>query len=48
MGLIELILGLLIFLLIINLIFAVVPIPKGIGGTIVVVLIILLVWSLVF
>lgn len=46
MGLLELILGILIFLFIVNLILAFIPVPRGIGGAIVVVLVILLVLRL--
>jgi len=48
MGILELIVGILLFLLILNLILALVPIPRGIAGTIVVILLIVLVWSVVF
>jgi len=48
MGLIELIIGLIIFLFLANIFLALVPIPRGIAGTIVVLLILYLVWSFVF
>jgi len=44
----EIILGLLIFLILLNIIFAFVPIPRGILGTIIALLIIIFVWRLVF
>jgi len=44
----ELILGIIIFVLIANIVFAFVPIPRGIGGTIIAILILFLIWRLVF
>lgn len=46
MGLFELIIGILIFLFLVNLILAFIPIPRGIGGAIVIILVILLVLRL--
>ena len=46
MGILELIIGIIIFLFLVNLILAFIPIPRGIGGAIVVVLVIFLVLRL--
>lgn len=43
MGILEAILGIIIFLIVINLIWALIPIPRSVGGLIVLVLVILLV-----
>ncbi len=48
MGILELILGLFIFLLLANIVFSFVPIPRGIAGTIVALLILYLLWTWVF
>ncbi|MCD8526863.1 hypothetical protein LRY65_01475 [Candidatus Woesebacteria bacterium] len=48
MGILELIVGIIVFLLLANFVLAVVPIPRGIAGTLVALLILYLVWSLVF
>ena len=48
MGFIELIIGLLIFLVLANIVFSFVPIPRGILGTIVALLILVFIWRLVF
>lgn len=48
MGIIELLVGLLIFILIANIVFSFIPIPRGIAGTIVAILILLFIWRLVF
>ncbi|MFZ1721126.1 MAG: hypothetical protein WAU07_01345 [Microgenomates group bacterium] len=48
MGIIELIIGVLIFLLVLNFVLAIVPIPHGIAGTLVTLLILYMVWQLVF
>ncbi len=48
MSILELILGILLFLFLANFVLAVVPIPRGIGGIIVVILLLLLIWRLVF
>lgn len=48
MGIIELIVGLLIFLLIANIFLALIPIPRGIAGTIITVLVLIFIWQLVF
>jgi hypothetical protein len=48
MGIIEIVIGLIIFLLLSNFVLALVPIPRGIAGTLVALLILYLVWSLVF
>lgn len=44
----SLILGLLIFLVLANFFLEVVPIPRGIAGTVVVLLILVLTWQMVF
>lgn len=46
MGILELIIGIIIFLFLVNLILAFIPIPRGIGGAIVIVLVIFLVLRL--
>lgn len=46
MGALELIIGIVIFLVLVNLILAFIPIPRGIGGAIIVILVILLVLRL--
>lgn len=48
MGILEVILGVLLFMLLANFVFALVPIPRGIAGTIVALLILYLLWRLVF
>ncbi len=48
MGILELILGILLFLFLANFILALVPIPRGLGGTVVAILILVLIWRLVF
>jgi hypothetical protein len=48
MGLLELIIGILLFVFLVNLVFSFVPIPRGIAGTIVALLIIVLIWRMVF
>ena len=48
MGILELIVGLLIFALLANIFFALIPIPRGIAGTIIAILILIFVWRLVF
>lgn len=48
MGILELILGLLIFMLLANFVIGVVPIPRGLLGTIITLLILVLIWQLVF
>ena len=48
MGIIELILGLLLVVLIANIFLALVPIPQGIAGTIIALLLVYLAWSIVF
>lgn len=44
----ELILGIIIFVLLANIVFSFVPVPRGILGTIVAVLILIVLWRLVF
>jgi len=44
----ELILGLIIFVLLANIVFSFVPIPRGILGTIVAILILFVLWRLIF
>jgi hypothetical protein len=48
MGIIELIIGIIIFLLLANVFLSLVPIPRGIAGTLITLLILYLVWTLVF
>lgn len=48
MGIIEFIVGLLLVLLIANIFLAIVPIPRGIAGTLIGLLILYLAWSIVF
>jgi hypothetical protein len=48
MGILEIILGLLLFVILVNFVFSFVPIPNGIAGTLVAILIIILLWRLVF
>lgn len=48
MGILEFIVSLFIFLLIANVFMALIPIPRGIAGTLVALLILILVWRLVF
>lgn len=48
MGIIELIVGLLLFLLIANIFLALIPIPRGIAGTLITILILIFIWRLVF
>ena len=44
----ELIIGIIIFVLLANIVFSFVPIPRGIVGTIVAILILFILWRLVF
>ncbi len=44
----ELILGIILFVLIVNIVFSFVPIPRGILGTIVAIVLLVLIWRLVF
>lgn len=46
MGILELIIGIIIFLFLVNLILAFIPVPRGIGGAIVIILVIFLVLRL--
>jgi len=48
MGIIELIVGILIFLLISNIFLSLIPMPRGIAGSLVTLLILYFVWKLVF
>jgi len=48
MGILELIVGLLIFLLIANVFLSLIPIPRGIAGTLITILILVVIWRLVF
>lgn len=48
MGLLEFLIGLLLFLFLVELVFSLVPIPRGITGTVVAILLIVLIWRLVF
>lgn len=48
MGILELIIGLLVFALLANFVLALVPIPRGLAGTLVAILILILLWRLVF
>jgi hypothetical protein len=40
MGILEIILGIIIFLLVVNIIWALIPIPKSIGGLIILIIVI--------
>jgi len=44
----ELIIGIIIFVLLANIVFSFVPIPRGVVGTIVAILILFVLWRLVF
>ncbi len=48
MGLLEALIGLFLFVLVLNIVFSFVPVPNNIGGAIIAILIIVLVWRLVF
>lgn len=48
MGIIELLIGLLLFALIANLFLSLIPLPRGIAGTIIAIIIVILAWRLVF
>jgi len=48
MGLVEFIIGLLIFLVLADIAFSFIPIPRNILGTIAAILILLFIWRLVF
>jgi hypothetical protein len=48
MGILELIIGLVLFVLIANIFFSFIPIPRNILGTIIALLILLFIWRLVF
>ena len=48
MGIIELVIGLLLFLLIANVFLSLIPIPRGIAGTIIAILIVIFAWQIVF
>jgi hypothetical protein len=48
MGILELILGIILVIFLSNLVLNFIPIPRGIGGTIVAIIIIILIWQLVF
>jgi hypothetical protein len=48
MGILELILGILLFVLLANIVFSFIPIPRGILGTIIAILILYFIWRLVF
>ncbi len=48
MGILEFIIGLLLFFFIANLFLAIIPMPKNIIGTIIAILVIIFVWRLVF
>jgi len=44
----DLIIGIIIFVLLANIVFSFVPIPRGVVGTIVAILILFVLWRLVF
>lgn len=48
MGILEFIVGLLLFLLVSNIFLALIPIPRGIAGTLITILVLVLVWRWVF
>lgn len=48
MGILELLIGLLLFALIANVFLALIPLPNGIAGTIIAIIIVVLAWRLVF
>jgi len=48
MGILELILGLILFVLIADIFFSFVPVPRGILGTLVAIVVLILIWRLVF
>lgn len=48
MGILELIVGLLIFILLANIFLSLAPIPRGIAGTLVALLLLYLAWSIIF
>ncbi len=48
MGILEFLLGILLFIFLVQLVFSLVPIPRGIVGTIIGILIIIILWRLVF
>jgi hypothetical protein len=48
MGILELFLGILLFALIADIVFSFVPVPRGIAGTIIAIIILYFIWRLVF
>ncbi len=48
MGILELILGLILFVIIANIFFSFIPIPNNIVGTIIAVIVLVMIWRLVF
>ena len=48
MGILEFLLGILLFALLANLFLSLIPIPRGIVGTIIAILVVVLTWRLVF
>lgn len=48
MGILELLLGLLLFVIVANIVFSFVPIPNNIAGSILALIILVLVWRLLF
>lgn len=48
MNIVQFLIGLLLFLLIANIFLELIPIPRGIAGTIVAILIVIFAWQLVF
>jgi len=48
MGIIELILGLILFVLLANIFFSFIPLPRGILGTLIAIIILIFIWRLVF
>ncbi len=48
MGILEFLLGLLLFAFVANLFLSLIPLPRGIAGTIIAIIIVLLAWRLIF
>jgi hypothetical protein len=48
MGILEIILGIILFILIANMAFSFIPIPRGALGTLVAILVLYFIWRLVF
>lgn len=48
MGILEFLVGLLLFLLVANIFLSLIPLPRNIAGTLIAILIVYLAWRLVF